>query len=460
MAEAGLQLISRIIKTGNLQSILDWGIGPEDFLTSNSRGLFKFILEYWSQAETSGSIISEEIVREGFPNFVLCDPENVTTEALCWRVRQKRLSAMARTAAEKMIALAESDPIQAANECHLTATKMLALGSNKQTDLFFSNEIIAQSKGYDLRERGIFPQCCAKWAWNIMDIQTGGIRKDDYICFYGRPKSGKTWCLAYQAAQAYNQGLTPLIYTKEMTPDNVFDRMSACLAGIPYTDYRMGNLTPQHRAQYKDMAAIIRELRESQDIICLSGQDAPNRQDTVAWLRAKAEKYKPGVIFVDGMYLMTDPSWKPSQKDHVRVQNISRAIRQMVLDIQIPVVATIQANRQASGHMRAEFDEIAFSDSIGMDATVAIRVIKEHKKKESDPRTMALVLAGAREFELAGFRVNMMPAVDFSFVRELTEREIRKAKMKDADEDEPQQKRKPSTNKEDQKNIEQQLKGL
>jgi hypothetical protein len=55
MAQRELQLISRIIRLGDVTSVIEWGIGPDDFLTSEGRAMFNHILGYYSQVESTGS---------------------------------------------------------------------------------------------------------------------------------------------------------------------------------------------------------------------------------------------------------------------------------------------------------------------------------------------------------------------------------------------------------------------
>jgi hypothetical protein len=178
----------------------------------------------------------------------------------------------------------------------------------------------------------------------------------------------------------------------------------------------------------------------------------------MTWLRGKIEKYKPDAVFIDGLYLMSAD--RKTGKDHERVMQISRAARQTVLDTHIPLIATMQANRQASKNGDAELDEIAYSDAIGQDATCAIRSINE----KGSPPTIALVLAGSREFELNGIRIGGMPYSDLSFKEAMTDKEVAKAKAKDADEeekkkkDEPKPIRTPVSSKDHTKTLDDQLK--
>jgi hypothetical protein len=192
----------------------------------------------------------------------------------------------------------------------------------------------------------------------------------------------------------------------------------------------MGTLTHEEK---NSLYAVQRMMRTHPGMLTiLSGRDAPAGGDTVAWLRAKVESYKPDIIFIDGVYLLSDI--KNAKKDHERVMNISRAIRQMILDTRVPVLVTHQANRKAAGHQEANSDELAYSDAISQDATSIIRIINE---KATD--TVAMVLGGvSREFSLNGFRINAKPAVDFTFHSLLTSEEIENAKKQDVgDPDDP-----------------------
>jgi hypothetical protein len=109
--------------------------------------------------------------------------------------------------------------------------------------------------------------------------------------------------------------------------------------------------------------------------------------------------------------------------------NISRDLRQMVLSTGVPVIATMQANRKAAGHNDANLDEIAYSDALAQDATMAARVINDKVSP-----TISVVIGGSREFKLHGFRINAVPARDFSYHSELTEKDIEKAKEGDQSE--------------------------
>ena len=424
MSTREMQLISRVIRTGELPRILEWGVTSDDFVTNEGRAMFNGILGYYSMPDSLGSVIGEHSARLSYPNFQPCDDHSMTTDALCAEVRKNRLRIDLTLANQRIESLAAIDPMKAAAEMQNVSNHILRLGASKGNDVRIQSSYINIMQNYNLRKSGV-DMSAMSWPWEPLQSVTGGLDHEDYVILYGRPKSMKTWVLASIIAWAYHNNKSMLLYTKEMTADNIFQRSIACMLSLPYHEFRMGLLSGE---QENDLA-VFGQMIESENVVCLSGQDAPEGGDTVPWLKSKVEHYKPDIIFVDGMYLMSDV--KNAKKDHERVMNISRGIRQMVLEIKKPVIATIQANRKAAGHERAEFDEIAFSDAIGQDATIAARVINDKNSS-----TISLVIGGSREFNLSGFRMNGVPATDFTFHSMLTDKEIEKAKEQDSDGDE------------------------
>jgi len=429
MANFETQMNSRIIREGRLAlaAILNYGIVLDDYRSSEGKGMFQHLLAYYNDSSSSGSLPGVNAAQILFPNFELCDDASMSTEKLCEELRRQRNVLEVREVAAKLADDADRDPMKAMAECHGRLQTLMALGGSKKTDVAFDSALDDILFEYEQVEAGV-DMSKMRWPWPILQDETRGIQKDDYIVFYGRPKSKKSWVLAYLIAQAYMQGKSVLVYTKEMTPHNILKRIAACLAYLPYREFRQGRLSIEERHLLFDLRETVQVLKQSQNFVVLSGKDVTGGGDTVPWLRSKVEKYKPHVQFVDGLYLMSDAdTGRKNKAAHEKMSGISRAYRQLILDTEIPGVATLQANRKAAGHSNAELDEIAFSDAIGQDATMAARVISE----KTSP-TIMLKLGGAREFELHGLRIGGVPACDFTEKGIVTEKEISKALEHDA----------------------------
>lgn len=420
MSSRELQLLSRIIRTSCLHDVLGWGINSSDFVTGEARAMFDHMVAY-NQANR-GSIIGPEAAKHAYPTFQLCDDPGMHTEALCREVRNYRLMIEGGKKLADVQNLMSVDPLKAIAMLSGHAADLQALTSSRNTDVRSRDAFARIMHKYELRKSG-YSFSVLSWPWEPIQAVTGGIQPDDYIVYYGRPKSMKSWVLAYKIAWAFNHHKRVVIYTKEMTADNIFQRTLACIAQVAYDGLRLGNMQPHEEyAVY----TVIRMVEQGQmdNLIVLSGQDVSEGGDTVPWLSAKVQQYQPHLVAIDGMYLMSDV--KNSRRDNDRVRNISRDLRQMNLSLGVPLITTLQANRDAAGHNQANLDEIAFSDAIGQDATHIFRVINEKNQP-----TIALVTGGGREFSLNGWRIWAMPAQNFTYHGPITEKEIEQAKEKD-----------------------------
>lgn len=429
MSNFEMQLVSRIVRTGSIKEVIDWGLNLSDFKTPEARAYYKSIYEYFQNPATAGTVFGPHTIRTIYPQFQTCDDASATTEFLCGEVRKTRLALETREIAVDLVEKLEGGDVGGAIEqAQMALQKLIELGTRRNTDLNLPDGLDRIIAEYEMKERGV-TTAIMPWPWDIMNEATGGLEPADYIVFYGRPKSMKTWALTYLIAWAFQQEKKALIYTKEMTQENIYKRVSACIARLPYQELRNAKLAPDERKALYDLRRMSADPMMRSNLVCLSGRDAGSGGDTVAWLRAKVDKYKPDVLFVDGMYLLSDDAGKKSQSDHVRVMNISRGLRDLALQFRIPVIATMQANRKAAGHSDANLDEIAYSDALAQDATIAIRTIADKHQP-----IMSFVIGGSREFKLEGFRCNAVPARDFSFHSVMTEKEAIAAKEQDAEE--------------------------
>lgn len=449
MAHVDMQLVSRIVRTGEIDKVLEWGITADDLQTTEGHGMFQYLKTYHTLPETRGAVPGPNAIKAHFGTFELCDDPSMTLEALCSEVRKNRMAKEAEKVMRDGFEDLYRDPVGVIATMQRQMEKLSSLGLKMQDETFASamDNLIER---YDKMEQGIGLSGLS-WPWEPFQEATAGIQEDDYIVLYGRPKSMKSFVLSKMAAHSYEEGKKVMVYTKEMPTWQIFRRIAACTIRLPYDELRLGKLKPREKQALLYLHQEVKEQARLTDgqhnIITLSGKDAPAGTDNISWLRSKILKHRPNIVYIDGLYLMSAEG--KGGKDHEKVASISRACRQMVLDTGTPVVATMQANRQAAKHERAELDEIAFSDAIGQDATCAIRVINE-----KDAPTIGLIVGGSREFHLHAVRIWGIPCSNFSYKEAMSEKEIKKAEQNDAKPEEKEtaasQVRKPITEKNQQ----------
>lgn len=400
--------------------MIQWGITVDDFTMSETRGYFSQIIAYHSAPETAGSVWGPQALIQKFPQFAICDDPSMTTDALCNEVRRDRIKVEGKQLLFQATDLIDADPVAAITKLQEVSAVLRDNCTPKKVDVHIADGMDRAWNSYCAAERGE-RIAVYTWPWEPLQRATLGVRDTDYIIIYGRPKSMKSWVLCYLVAYIIHMDAKQriLIYSKEMPADEIFERIGCLMAGVSYEDFTGARLTPEERMDFMLILDFLKAMRAAMTVVCLSAQDVQQGQDTVTWLESKIDRYKPSAVFIDGMYLMADTNG--AKKNNERVANISRALRQLILRKRIPVVATVQANREAAKNEDANIEEVAFSDSLGQDATMLIRVINEWKKGDN---TLALVMGGAsRRYKLAGFRIHGMPAVNFSYYGELAEKE-------------------------------------
>ena len=444
MSNAEMQLLSRVIQAGELAAVIDWGIGDQDFRTNEGKSVWRYLAGYYANPNTRGAVLGPQAFRAVFPQFPIYDDPSMTIEALCFEVRRSHIIAEAREAVLALTENIEVDPAGAIAVLHSHMQTLLALGDTKNHDVTFTDAMTKLLTKYEKVKNNLYAFAKMPWPWDVMNEVTGGIQEDDFIVLYGRPKSMKTWVLVVLLAWAFVNEKTVLVYTKEMTPENIYQRVAATIAQLPYQELRNGKLMPHDEMTLMSLARMTQDKFLKANLICLDGREAGAGGDTVPWIQSKVEKYKPDIVFIDGMYLLSDTTngKKGPTADWLRVTNISRAVRSMILHTRTPVIATMQANRGAAKHADGNLDEIAYADAVAQDATIAMRIINEKLMN-----TIACVMAGSREFRLHGFRINGKPATDFSFHSVMTEDEIREAEKSDTPEEAAKKKAKKPRNR-------------
>lgn len=457
MAHIEDQLISRITKTGCMGEVLKWGITTEDFVTAPGKAFFQEFHAQWIEKK---SVLGPNAIKHIFPNFELCDDEHTSTNHLCEEVRKNRLVLDATRTGTRLVELAAVDPFRAMQECQLSVSQLIKIGSRKNTDMSAVEgacEVDSRIKKAKAGMLGKFP-----FPWAPLQAVTGGYSEEEYMLLYGRPKSKKSFVLADMAAHAYLENqLCVGAFTKEMTSVNLYQRIYASCLKIDYSRFRLGNLTQEEEFNWECLKDYIEQRRTEtngrHNIVMLNGKDMPPGGDNMSWIQSKIEEYGFDIIFIDGLYLMSAQGVRANANTYDKITAISRAARQVPISTGCPMVATLQATRSAAKHNDANLDEIAFSDALAQDATCAIRVMSDKEKRQyevTNPytgeimlgpeiETISLAIAGSREYKLKGLRIGGVPSSDFKFKELLEDKDIENAKRKDIDDndDNAQQKK-------------------
>lgn len=207
--------------------------------------------------------------------------------------------------------------------------------------------------------------------YHTLDTIVGGFRNSEYIVLGARPSIGKTALLLNMVENiACEHGLPCGIFSIEMASDLILDRMVASLSNVP--SYIIRNGWTKHDQIQKITGEVRARLEASPIYIDDTGSIK------LSELKSKARRmvHKDGVkvIFIDYIGLIN--AERPNDPRHEQVALVSREIKALAKELNIPIVVLSQVTRVVEGKQPGLAD-LRESGSIEQDADVIMFLHRE-----------------------------------------------------------------------------------
>lgn len=224
-----------------------------------------------------------------------------------------------------------------------------------------------------------------------LDKKTAGFQKGDLIIVGARPAMGKTTFaqnLAYNIANINKRGV--LFFSMEMAANEIVDRMISDIADVDNWRMRTGNLSDEEFSRIGDALGEIDELP-----IYIDDTSAM----TIAELRNKARRavhdHDIGVVIIDYLQLMAGSDRYAGNRVQ-ELTEISRGLKVLARELEIPVVALAQLSRNVTGRddPRPVLSDIRDSGSIEQDADLVMFLHRPdyYKKPEEEDTNITELL--------------------------------------------------------------------
>ncbi|RUM86879.1 MAG: replicative DNA helicase [Thermovibrio sp.] len=250
-----------------------------------------------------------------------------------------------------------------------------------------------------------------------LDRMTSGLQPSDLIILAARPSMGKT---AFALSIAYNvavrEGRTVAFFSLEMTKEQLITRLIAQDAKIPLHKIRSGFLKPQE----------VDSLLKSADRISqapLYIDDTPGI--SILEMRAKARRLltERGLDLIVVDYLQLMRGIKRTESRQQEVSEISRSLKGLAKELNVPVIALSQLSRQVEhrADKRPQLSDLRESGSLEQDADIVLFIHRpEFYKKNPEPEE-----EGVAEIIIAKQRNGPTGTVKLAFIKDLTRFENR-----------------------------------
>lgn len=215
-----------------------------------------------------------------------------------------------------------------------------------------------------------------------LDALTTGLQKSDLIILAARPSIGKTsLALNFAEHAAVREGRTVGLFSLEMSKEQLVLRLLSSVANIDSQRLRTGFL---EELDFARLAPAMNALAESSIFI----DDTPNISTMELRTKARRLQAESGLdlILVDYLQLMQSTVVSRDANRVQEVSEISRGLKALARELEVPVIALSQLSRQAEQRESREprLSDLRESGSIEQDADLVMFLWRERERGPDD----------------------------------------------------------------------------
>lgn len=398
---------------------------PDDFYSPRHRRIFEAMIALFEAARVIDPIlIGEELKKEGLlesiggiatiTNLTYGLPHFSDLRDYIKVVKDKSILRNLIRVCNEVTSEALSEEDDAENILDHAERRIFALADEKTRQGFsaiapIAEEVIKKVEEYAKRETHALTGLAT--GFREFDEKTSGLQRNDLIIVAARPSMGKTaLCLTLAQNAAIHEKAVVALFSLEMSKEQLVMRMLSSESRVDAHRFRTGYLT---RDEWGRLAEGIQVLSDTKIFI----DDSPGI--SVLQMRAKARRLKAeqkslDLIVVDYLQLMQGS--KRTESRQQEVSQISRELKSLAKELNVPVVALSQLSRapEARNPPRPMMSDLRESGSIEQDADVVAFIYREDYYKPDDEN------AGIAEIIIAKQRNGPIGTVKLAFLKEFT----------------------------------------
>lgn len=242
-----------------------------------------------------------------------------------------------------------------------------------------------------------------------LDYKLSGLQPSDLILIAARPSMGKTaFVLNIAQHVAFHENRSAIIFSLEMSKEQLVNRLFSLEAQVDSQALRTGNLKDSDWEKLIEATGIV---GNSNLII----DDTPGI--SVSEMRSKCRKYKMehgiDLIIIDYLQLMSASVGSKSDSRQQEISEISRALKGLARELNVPVIALSQLSRAAEQRTdhKPMLSDLRESGAIEQDADVVMFIYREfYYTKEPEKENQAdIIIAKQRNGPIGDVNLTWLP---------------------------------------------------
>ncbi len=393
--DAEESLLSAIfIDNNNLLDVVDILI-PEDFYKTAHQKIFRAIIELFSKSEPSDLVTiatrlkeKHELEEIGGAAFLasIADSAPMAVNAVHYAkiIKEKACLRALITSSSAIIEKCLKDQGDFENIVDFAESSIFRITEAKQGQAFTSIAKLVEISINALEQQGKNKGLSGlTTGYHRLDSLTSGLQKSDLIILAARPSMGKTaFALNIARNVAFEERKPVAVFSLEMSKEQLSMRLLTSEARIDSNRFKTGYISQEDVENVTDAADVLNDLPIFID-------DTPNISPME--IRAKARRLKMekglGLVVIDYLQLMR--SAFHSDRRDLEIADISRSLKALAKELDIPVLALSQLNRmlEQRAEKRPLLSDLRESGALEQDADIVAFIYRDeiYNKEENNP---------------------------------------------------------------------------
>lgn len=368
-----LQILNKILKDKDLSIITDNCLDVSYF--SEYEDEFNYILNHFNDY---GNVPDTTTFLENFPEFKLIEVTE-TNRYLMDKLNEEHTFTMALPFVQDSIDMMNNGDSHGAINHLLTNLNNLNVNPKLGGIDIIAN---ADKRFEEYKDR---KENKDNWFFTtglpeLDDVINGIQRTEEFFVILARTHQCKSWIIAKICTHIWNIGFNVGFISPEMSPSSIGYRFDTLYKNFSNKDLFWGKEGIDEKA-YEDY---INELKTRKNKFIVATKKDFGSRITVSKLKQFVLQNKLDIVAIDGITYMADERGKKGDTKATALTNISEDLMNLSIEIGVPIMVVVQANRNGAGlddEETPELEHMRDSDGIAFNASKVISL--KHSKEDN-----------------------------------------------------------------------------
>jgi len=374
MSMAALQVVSKILQTGDAQLIKKYGLSEEHIYDPQYKNAYKFIQSHFDKYGNIPDIATFNITFPELSDYIVNVSE--TDEYLRDAIWEDHLFHLTSEVISEAAKKAEINSLEGVDYLQSRIPELTQRLTTIGTDIIANSRI--RLEAWQSKNKGQIKDFFYSSGFKELDryIQGLSMSGEEFVVVFARSGRGKTFCVLKMAHESWRSGVRVGIIEPEMTELQIgyrFDTLNAFFANDALMYGRDLGVDTARYEKYID------ELEKRSIPLILAHPKEFHGKLTVSKIKTFCLSNNIEYLIIDGLSYIHDERKENGDSRTITLMNISEDLMSLSVEIKIPIVVVVQSNREgAANGGKLSLENVRDSDGIIYSASLVLGLYQKN----------------------------------------------------------------------------------